>query len=127
MSVRHGDLRLGNVIVDEHGLAAAIDWELVQLGDPLQDLAYLCLKAWRFGGPGEAAGLGTVDELITAYEATGGRPVGVRSRGIDATFLPTIICSVPCRVCLGNRKAMMPYCNELPPTMAFNPLTGDTV
>ena len=71
----HGDLRLGNVIVDEHGLAAAIDWELVQLGDPLQDLAYLCLKAWRFGGPGEAAGLGTVDELLTTYEAAGGRPV----------------------------------------------------
>ena len=73
--VVHGDLRLGNVIVDEHGLAAAIDWELVQLGDPLQDLAYLCLKAWRFGGPGEAAGLGTVDELLTAYEAAGGWPV----------------------------------------------------
>jgi len=73
--VVHGDLRLGNVIVDEHGLAAAIDWELVQFGDPLQDLAYLCLKAWRFGGPGDAAGLGTVDELLSAYEAAGGRPV----------------------------------------------------
>src|SRR5262245_9873859 len=73
--VVHGDLRLGNVIVDERGLAAAIDWELVQLGDPLQDLAYLCLKAWRFGGPGEAAGLGTVDELLSAYEEAGGRPV----------------------------------------------------
>ena len=74
-AVVHGDLRLGNVIVDEHGLAAAIDWELVQLGDPLQDLAYLCLKAWRFGGPGEAAGLGTVDELLGAYEAASGRTV----------------------------------------------------
>lgn len=73
--VVHGDLRLGNVIVDEHGLAAAIDWELVQLGDPLQDLAYLCLKAWRFGGPGEVAGLGTMDDLLTAYEAAGGRAV----------------------------------------------------
>jgi aminoglycoside phosphotransferase (APT) family kinase protein len=73
--VVHGDLRLGNVIVDERGLAAAIDWELVQLGDPLQDLAYLCLKAWRFGGPGEAAGLGTVDELLTEYEVAGGRSV----------------------------------------------------
>jgi hypothetical protein len=73
--VVHGDLRLGNVIVDEHGLAAAIDWELVQRGDPLQDLAYLCLKAWRFGGPGEAAGLGSIDELLGAYEAAGGRAV----------------------------------------------------
>src|SRR5262249_54394391 len=32
----HGDLRLGNVIVDERGLAAAIDWELVHVGDPLE-------------------------------------------------------------------------------------------
>jgi aminoglycoside phosphotransferase (APT) family kinase protein len=71
----HGDLRLGNVIVDEHGLAAAIDWELVQLGDPLQDLAYLCLKAWRFGGSGEVAGLGSVEELLGAYEEAGGRAV----------------------------------------------------
>jgi aminoglycoside phosphotransferase (APT) family kinase protein len=74
-AVVHGDLRLGNVIVDEHGLAAVIDWELVQLGDPLQDLAYLCLKAWRFGGPGEAAGLGTIDELLADYEAAGGHAV----------------------------------------------------
>jgi aminoglycoside phosphotransferase (APT) family kinase protein len=71
----HGDLRLGNVIVDEHGLAAAIDWELVHVGDPLEDLGWLCVKAWRFGAPLEVGGLGTIDELIAAYEGAGGRPV----------------------------------------------------
>ena len=50
-TIVHGDLRLGNVIVDDHGLAAAIDWELVHVGDPLEDLAWLCVKAWRFGAP----------------------------------------------------------------------------
>ncbi len=74
-TVVHGDLRLGNLIVDPHGLAAVIDWELVHLGDPLEDLAWLCLKAWRFGAPLEVAGLGTVDELVSAYESAGGRPV----------------------------------------------------
>jgi aminoglycoside phosphotransferase (APT) family kinase protein len=74
-TVVHGDLRLGNLIVDESGLAAVIDWELVHLGDPLEDLAWLCLKAWRFGAPLEVAGLGTIDELASAYEAAGGRRV----------------------------------------------------
>ena len=73
--VVHGDLRLGNVIVDEHGLAAVIDWELVHLGDPLEDLAWACVKAWRFGAPLEVGGLGTIDELVGAYESAGGRRV----------------------------------------------------
>jgi len=71
----HGDLRMGNVIVDEQGLAAVIDWELVHLGDPIEDLAWLCVKAWRFGEPLEVGGVGTVDQLIESYEAAGGRAV----------------------------------------------------
>jgi aminoglycoside phosphotransferase (APT) family kinase protein len=74
-AVVHGDLRLGNLIIDPGGLAAVIDWELVHLGDPLEDLAWLCLKAWRFGAPLEVAGLGTIEELVSAYEAAGGRSV----------------------------------------------------
>ena len=52
-----------------------IDWELVHLGDPLEDLGWLCVKAWRFGAPLEAGGLGTIDDLVDAYERAGGRPV----------------------------------------------------
>lgn len=74
-TIVHGDLRLGNVIVDANGLAAAIDWELVHVGDPLEDLGWLCVKAWRFGAPLEVGGLGTIDELVAAYEGAGGRPV----------------------------------------------------
>lgn len=73
--VVHGDLRLGNVIVGAEGLRAAIDWELVHLGDPLEDLAWLCVKAWRFGAPRPVAGVGTFDDLFDAYESTGARPV----------------------------------------------------
>jgi aminoglycoside phosphotransferase (APT) family kinase protein len=71
----HGDLRLGNIIVDAGGLAAAIDWELVHVGDPLEDLGWLCVKAWRFGAPLEVGGLGTIAQLVRAYEGAGGRPV----------------------------------------------------
>ena len=71
----HGDLRLGNVIVGPDGLRAVIDWELVHAGDPVEDLAWACVKAWRFGATPEAAGVGTIAELLSAYEGAGGRPV----------------------------------------------------
>src|SRR5262245_14567908 len=31
--VVHGDFRLGNLMIDENGLAAVLDWELAHLGD----------------------------------------------------------------------------------------------
>jgi aminoglycoside phosphotransferase (APT) family kinase protein len=74
-TIVHGDLRMGNLIVDGDGLAAVIDWELVHVGDPIEDLAWLCVKAWRFGAPLEVGGLGTIDELIAAYESAGGERV----------------------------------------------------
>jgi aminoglycoside phosphotransferase (APT) family kinase protein len=74
-SVVHGDFRLGNVIVGPDGLRAVIDWELAHLGDPMEDLGWLCVKAWRFGGRPPVAGLGEYDELFTAYEEAGGAPI----------------------------------------------------
>lgn len=71
-SVVHGDYRLGNVMVDQKGLSAILDWELSHLGDPMEDLGWLCVRAWRFGGAHPVAGLGTYDELFDAYEAESG-------------------------------------------------------
>jgi aminoglycoside phosphotransferase (APT) family kinase protein len=73
--VVHGDFRLGNLLVDGSGLRAVLDWELSHLGDRLEDLAWFSIRAWRFGGSAEVAGLGTMDELIEAYEGAGGAPV----------------------------------------------------
>ncbi len=71
-SLVHGDFRLGNLLVDERGINAVLDWELVHLGDPLEDLGYLCVPAWRFGGQLPVAGVGEYDQLLDAYEAAGG-------------------------------------------------------
>src|SRR5215472_4819654 len=71
----HGHLRLGNLIVDERGLAAVIDWELVHAGEPAEDLGWLCVRAWRFGGQGAAAGLGSREQLLAAYRAAGGAEI----------------------------------------------------
>ncbi|MGB3333032.1 MAG: phosphotransferase family protein [Mycobacterium sp.] len=75
----HGDFRMGNLMVSAEGdLAAVLDWELVHLGDGVEDLAWFCLRAWRFGAPREraAGGLGGIDAFLAAYEqASGDRTV----------------------------------------------------
>jgi aminoglycoside phosphotransferase (APT) family kinase protein len=76
-AVVHGDFRLGNLMVDDDGLAAVLDWELCYIGDPLADLGWLCVKSWRFGARPPVAGLGSRQELLTAYEQAGGRPVSL--------------------------------------------------
>jgi aminoglycoside phosphotransferase (APT) family kinase protein len=70
--VVHGDFRLGNLIVDQGGLGAVLDWELVHLGDPMEDLGWMCVKAWRFGSAKPAAGVADYAQLFDAYEAAGG-------------------------------------------------------
>jgi aminoglycoside phosphotransferase (APT) family kinase protein len=70
--VLHGDFRLGNLVVSEHGIAAVLDWELVHRGDPMQDLGYLCVRAWRFGGELPVGGFGEYEELFDAYERASG-------------------------------------------------------
>lgn len=70
----HGDFRMGNVIVDDSGLAAVLDWELVHLGEMYEDLAWFCIRAWRFGAPAGlgAGGLGSIESFLNAYESAGG-------------------------------------------------------
>lgn len=72
----HGDFRMGNLMIDKSGISAVLDWELAHIGDPLEDLAYLCTPSWRFGHyEKEAGGFGSADELIAAYERASGETV----------------------------------------------------
>jgi aminoglycoside phosphotransferase (APT) family kinase protein len=73
----HGDFRMGNLIVDENGLAAVLDWELVHIGEIYEDLAWFCIRAWRFGAPEAlgAGGLGSVETFLSAYEEAAGTVV----------------------------------------------------
>jgi aminoglycoside phosphotransferase (APT) family kinase protein len=74
-TVVHGDFRLGNLMVGPDGLRGVLDWELSHLGDPIEDLGWYCVRAWRFGSPLPAGGTGTREQLCAAYEAAGGAPV----------------------------------------------------
>ncbi|MEO8601786.1 MAG: phosphotransferase family protein [bacterium] len=72
----HGDYRIGNVVFGPEGVRAVLDWELAHVGDPAEDLGWLCVRAWRFGSDRlPVGGIGTREALFAAYEAAGGAPV----------------------------------------------------
>jgi aminoglycoside phosphotransferase (APT) family kinase protein len=73
----HGDFRMGNLIVDGSDLAAVLDWELVHVGAAYEDLAWFCIRAWRFGAPAGhgAGGLGSIESFLAAYQEAGGTTV----------------------------------------------------
>ncbi|WP_427312359.1 phosphotransferase family protein [Cupriavidus sp. H39] len=69
----HGDFRNGNLMVDEAGLRAVLDWELAHVGDPMTDLGWLCVNSWRFGRTGlPVGGFGTRAQLFAGYADAGG-------------------------------------------------------
>lgn len=72
----HGDYRIGNVVFGPEGVRAVLDWELAHIGDPAEDLGWLCVRAWRFGRDDLAVGgVGHRADLFAAYERAGGGPV----------------------------------------------------
>jgi len=73
--VVHGDFRNGNLIVGPEGVRAVLDWELAHVGDPREDLGWLCARVWRFGAPAAVAGMGSLADLLDAYAHHGGHRV----------------------------------------------------
>lgn len=70
----HGDVRTGNILVDEDGLAAILDWEGCHTGDPHEDLGWVSARTWRFGNDDhEVGGFSSRQAMVDAYEAAGGR------------------------------------------------------
>ena len=73
--VVHGDFRLGNLMVGATGLVGVLDWELAHIGDPAEDLGWLCVRSWRFGGTAPVMGVGSRRELLDGYATAGGAPI----------------------------------------------------
>jgi aminoglycoside phosphotransferase (APT) family kinase protein len=93
--VVHGDFRNGNLIVGPEGIRGVLDWELVHLGDPMEDLGWLCVRAWRFGGGGPVGGFGAHEDLFAAYHAASGHtvdPATVRWWEVYGTVRWGVIC-----------------------------------
>jgi aminoglycoside phosphotransferase (APT) family kinase protein len=72
----HGDFRIGNLLVGPEGLNAVIDWEFAHVGDPHEDLAWPCVRDWRFGNDAlHVGGVGELAPYLAAYESASGRTV----------------------------------------------------
>ena len=96
----HGDFRNGNFIVGPEGIRSILDWELSHLGDPIEDLGWVCVRSWRFGvDDRRVGGFGDLDELIGAYVAAGGDavdPEHVRYWEVFGTLKWGVICQMQC-------------------------------
>ena len=51
VSLVHGDYRTGNFLERGGRITAILDWELVHLGDPLEDLGWVCMRSFRGRSP----------------------------------------------------------------------------
>lgn len=72
----HGDYRMGNIMVDQKGLAGVLDWEVGHIGDRYIDLSWPSVRAWRFGRDATPmAGVGQRETFFLAYEDAGGEAV----------------------------------------------------
>jgi aminoglycoside phosphotransferase (APT) family kinase protein len=80
--VAHGDFRIGNLVVGDHGLVGVLDWEFAHVDDPIRDLAFSLVRAWRFGVPEKRlGGIGDVEPYLARYnELTG---LDVRPEELD--------------------------------------------
>ena len=74
MTLVHGDFRNGNLVIGPDGVRAVLDWELAHLGDPMEDLGWVCVNSWRFGEiDNPVGGFGSREELFAGYETVGRR------------------------------------------------------
>ena len=94
----HGDFRLGNIIVDKNGLKSVIDWELAHIGNPLQDLGWICGNSWRFGNTNKVVGgFGDLADLLKGYNSVSNYHVDenmVKAWQVFGTFRWGVICLI---------------------------------
>ena len=94
----HGDFRNGNFVVGEDGIRAVLDWELAHIGDPVEDLGWLCVPSWRFRQLDHpVGGFGHYGDLLEGYAEVSGREVdreSIRFWEVLGTVKWGVICIV---------------------------------
>ncbi len=76
--VLHGDFRIGNLMVCETELVGVLDWEFAHVGDPSEDLAWLLIRAWRFGQDQlHLGGIGEISPFLEHYNALTNRNINL--------------------------------------------------
>jgi aminoglycoside phosphotransferase (APT) family kinase protein len=73
VTIVHGDYRTGNYIARDSRIAAVLDWEMVHLGDPIEDISYIIGSPWRSPRPRLwVSHLLPQDEFFERYEEASG-------------------------------------------------------
>lgn len=94
----HGDFRNGNLMIGPDGVRAVLDWELAHIGDPMEDLGWICVNSWRFGNIDRpVGGFGTREDMFAGYEAAGGTkvdPARVKFWEVLGTLKWGIMCTI---------------------------------
>lgn len=71
ISLVHGDYRLGNFLVEDKRISAILDWELVHLGDPHEDLGWAFLPQFA-ASSGLVCQLVSEEDFISQYQKEAG-------------------------------------------------------
>jgi aminoglycoside phosphotransferase (APT) family kinase protein len=101
VSIIHGDYRIGNFLVQGARISAMLDWELVHLGDPHEDLGWMCMRPWSGRSPlmchliaredlyrryGELTGIRVDPEAVRFYEIFGNFKLAAIHVGSERSF-----------------------------------------
>ncbi len=71
-TIVHGDFRSGNFLIDDaNRIQAIVDWEMVHIGDPLEDLAWVCDPLWAHGSDNPVSTI-PLEDAIAIWEAASG-------------------------------------------------------
>ena len=69
----HGDFRTGNFMATPEEVTGIVDWEFAHFGDRHEDIAWLCMRDWRFGKLNkEVGGFADREEFYAEYEKFSG-------------------------------------------------------
>ncbi len=73
VAIVHGDMRSGNFLFTEDGeIRAVLDWEMMHMGDPLEDLAWALNRLWTWYEPDRLGLMLPRDDAVRIWEETSG-------------------------------------------------------
>lgn len=84
-TIVHGDYRIGNFLERDQTITAILDWELVHLGDPHEDLAWALMPTFN-GGSRKFYGVVEREEVIDLYQNASGISVLAKSLAYYEAF-----------------------------------------
>ena len=93
----HGDFRNGNLIISKKDyVSAVLDWEIFHIGDPYEDLSWICVNSWRFNKIDlPVGGFGHREDMYKSYEKESGEKID-RNRARFWEILGTLKWGIMC-------------------------------